>query len=72
MKSPEPKGQKAPLNKEEDIEEDDDLMKDTEECPGQKSRAKKPLEGSVGTTASMSMSMQSPDNINNQITKQMT
>lgn len=63
MKSPEPKGKSRPENIED--EEDDDLMKDTEECPAAKMSARKPLDGSVGTMASLSMSLQSPDNITN-------
>ena len=63
MKSPEPKP--APQPNAEEEEEDDDLMKDTEECPAEKMSARKPLDGSVGTMASLSMSLQSPDNITN-------
>lgn len=55
MKSPEPKGAAAPKKEEDD--DDDDLMKDTEECPAQKGFANRPLDGSVGTMASLSMSL---------------
>jgi hypothetical protein len=48
-------------------------MKDIEECPAEKGFPNKPLDGSAGTMASLSMSLQSPDNItSNHISKQMT